>query len=89
MSDNLSFIFDRTLIRKTVRHIDKSNNSSQCVLGFNITVGSWLIGPMNMFTLTTSYGMALDASVIAKKWNKRLCLIRLEVREIVFMILYS
>jgi hypothetical protein len=72
MSCNLSFIFDRPIICKTVIYVDQSDNS-WCIHSALIpkyVVGSWLIGwntePWRVtqnHDVTHSYGMRLDLAL--------------------------
>ena len=52
MSDKLSFIFHSSIICKTVKHIDQSDNSCQQILVFNISrlgslIADWSVENMN------------------------------------------
>ena len=47
----LSFIFDRPIIYKIIKHTDQSNNNFQCVLGFNASRFGKLIAHWSVETL--------------------------------------
>ena len=69
-SGNLSFIFGRPIICKTLKHIDHWHNRSRCVLcfkGFSRLITDWLVENVNPDM--TSNRILLDVSVLPKKNN--------------------
>jgi hypothetical protein len=56
MSVNISFIFDSPFICKTVKYIDQSVNSSQCVLGFQYLMICYIFN-RSLLCVNDSFGV--------------------------------
>jgi hypothetical protein len=74
MSCNLSFIFDRPIIWKTVIYIVQSDNSTCCILDIDVyrfrrLIVDWSVENVNHYI--TPRGRSLDINVSSTKTKKK------------------